>query len=150
MLYLTIIGGAFLAWLILVVLFSPGIAYHIEAPVDARSEYFIQMLESTCHTKLRQGNKIDILTNGSAFYPAMLDAIRSAQETVNLECYIFKKGVIGDQFIAIRINLRNQNHSILIKPLCYFCVGSVLFCKHFCRMHDHLRCHYFTRMMHGV
>ena len=29
----------------------------------------------------------------------MLDAIRSARETVNMECYIFKKGDIGDQFI---------------------------------------------------
>jgi cardiolipin synthase len=29
----------------------------------------------------------------------MLDAIRSARETVNMECYIFKKGRIGQQFI---------------------------------------------------
>ena len=29
----------------------------------------------------------------------MLDAIRSARETVNIECYIFKQGEIGDQFI---------------------------------------------------
>ena len=35
MLYLTIIGGAFIAWLILAVLFTPHIPYHIEAPIDA-------------------------------------------------------------------------------------------------------------------
>ncbi len=29
----------------------------------------------------------------------MLDAIRGARETINLECYIFKKGEIGQQFI---------------------------------------------------
>ena len=40
MLYLTIIGGAFVAWLILVVLFTPGIPYHIEAEVDPRSDHF--------------------------------------------------------------------------------------------------------------
>src|SRR5438445_1022148 len=99
MLYLTIIGGAFVAWLILVVLFTPGIPYHIEAEVDPRSDHFIRVLESTAHSALKQGNKVDILTNGSAFYPSMLEAIRSARETVNLECYIFKKGEIGDAFI---------------------------------------------------
>src|SRR5437867_1501105 len=99
MLYLTIIGGAFVAWLILVVLFTPGIPYHIEAEVDSRSDHFIRVLESTAHSALKQGNKVDFLTNGSAFYPSMLEAIRGARETVNLECYIFKKGEIGDAFI---------------------------------------------------
>src|SRR5438876_9617152 len=40
MLYLTIVGGGFLAWLILVTLFSPSIAYHIEVPIDPRSDHF--------------------------------------------------------------------------------------------------------------
>jgi cardiolipin synthase len=99
MLYLTIIGGAFISWLILVLLFSPHIPYHIEADLDATSDHFVNVLESTCLTKLEPGNKIDIFTDGDAFYPAMLDAIRSARETINMECYIFKTGEIGDQFI---------------------------------------------------
>src|SRR5581483_11262014 len=99
MLYLTILGGAFVAWLILVVLFTPAIPYHIEANIDSTSDHFIHVLESACQTTLENGNRIDILTNGTAFYPAMLDAIRAARETVNMECYIFKTGVIGDQFI---------------------------------------------------
>jgi cardiolipin synthase A/B len=100
MLYLTIFGGAVIAWLILVVLFTPAIPYHIEAKVDSRSDHFIRVLEATCQTTLEHGNRIDILTNGTAFYPAMLEAIRAARETVNLECYIFKTGAIGDEFIA--------------------------------------------------
>lgn len=99
MLYLTIIGGAFIAWLILAMLFTPHIPYHIEADVDARSDHFIHVLESTCHSTLEPGNKVDILTNGTAFYPAMLEAIRGARETVNMECYIFKLGEIGNQFV---------------------------------------------------
>jgi cardiolipin synthase A/B len=97
--YLTFIGGAFIAWLILVMLFTPHIPYHIEREVEATSDHFVDVLESTCQTKLTPGNTIDILTNGTAFYPAMLDAIRSARETINLECYIFKGGDIGGQFI---------------------------------------------------
>ena len=57
------------------------------------------MLEATCNTKLHQDNKIDVFTNGTAFYPAMLETIRRATETVNVECYIFKQGRIADQFI---------------------------------------------------
>ena len=90
--YLTIIGGAFIAWLILVSLFTPGIPYHSEEPIDARSDHFTYVLESICNTSLKPGNTIEILTNGPQFYPAMLEAIAEARETVNMECYIFKKG----------------------------------------------------------
>lgn len=97
--YLTIIGGVFVAWLILVVLFAPHIPYHVEAPVDPSSEHFIHVIESTCNTTLDRHNKIEILTNGTVFYPAMIDAIRGARETINLECYIFEKGEVADRFI---------------------------------------------------
>ena len=99
MLYLTVIGGAFIAWLILVTLFTPHIPYHIERELDATGDHFIRVLESTCLAAITPGNRIEVLTNGDCFYPAMLDAIRGARETINMECYIFKKGAIGDQFI---------------------------------------------------
>jgi cardiolipin synthase len=98
-LYLTIIGGAFIAWLIMVTLFAPHIPYHIESELDATSEHFIRVLESACLVHLTHGNKVEVLTNGTAFYPAMLEAIRSARETINMECYIFKRGKIGTEFI---------------------------------------------------
>jgi cardiolipin synthase len=97
--YLTLIGGAFIAWFILVLLFAPHIPYHLEQAVDPRSEHFIHVLESTCNTTLDQHNTIEMLTNGTVFYPAMVDAIRGARETINLECYIFKKGEVADRFV---------------------------------------------------
>ena len=99
MLYLTIIGGAFLAWFIVALLFMPHIPYHIEAAIDARGDHVVHVLEATCQTHLAHGNRVEILTNGDQFYPAMLDAIRHARETVSMECYIFKTGGIGAQFI---------------------------------------------------
>mgnify|MGYP000922529770 CR=1 FL=1 len=99
MLYLTILGGAFLAWLIIVLLFTPHIPYHIETDTDARSAHFVQVLESTLLTTMTQKNKVEIFTNGERFYPATLEAIRGARESVNLECYIFKDGEIGQQFV---------------------------------------------------
>ncbi len=99
MLYLTIVGGAFVTWLIVAMLFTPHIPYNIEADIDARSDHFVHVLESTCQTHLQEGNRVEILTNGDRFYPAMLEAIRRAGETIHMECYIFKKGRIGDTFV---------------------------------------------------
>jgi len=99
MLYLTVLGAVFLAWLIVVTLFSPAIDFHLEAPIDPDDDHFTQMLESACSATLRPGNSIEILTNGATFYPAMLDAIAAARETVNMECYIFRPDEIGERFI---------------------------------------------------
>ena len=99
MLYLTIIGGAFLAWFVVALLFTPHIPYHIQSAIDARSDHFVHVLESTLQAHLEHDNRVEILTNGDHFYPAMLDAIRTARETISMECYIFKKGAIGEQFI---------------------------------------------------
>jgi cardiolipin synthase len=99
MLALTIIGAAFIAWLIIVMLFTPHIPYHIEADVDSAGGHFSHVLESICQTTLEPGNRVEVFTNGDRFYPAMLQAIHESRETVNLECYIFKKGEIGSRFI---------------------------------------------------
>jgi cardiolipin synthase len=99
MLYLTILGGGFLAWFVLVILFAPGIPYHVDAADDAASEAFVHALEASCGTTLEGGNRVDVLTNGPVFYPAMLEAIRHAGETINMECYIFHKGETADRFI---------------------------------------------------
>ena len=97
--YLTIIGGVFIAWVILVALFTPHIPYHIETRIDACGDYFVQVVESMCNTSLKKHNKIEIFTNGEQFYPAMLEAIRRAKESINLECYIFRKGEVAERFI---------------------------------------------------
>src|SRR2546425_691616 len=103
MLYLTIVGLAFVSWLVLVALFTPHIPYHIEKAIEVESDHFVHVLQSVCHTRLEPDNRIDILTNGPVFYPAMLDAIRSAQQTVNMECYILKKGQAADRFVETLI-----------------------------------------------
>lgn len=44
------------------------------------------------------GNKIELLQNGDQYFPAMLEAIRSAKATVNFAAYIMKSDTIGHQF----------------------------------------------------
>ena len=107
-LVVAIVGGVFLIWLVLVMLFTPHIPYHIEADVDADSEHFVQLLESTLQVRMTQGNRVEVFTNGDRFYPAMLEAIRGATETVNLECYIVSAGRVADAFIeALSDRARN-------------------------------------------
>ena len=42
-----------------------------------------------------RGGTVELLQNGDRFYPAMLDAIRAARDTVNFEVYIFEPDEIG-------------------------------------------------------
>ena len=99
MLWLTIVGAVFIAWFLLVVLFAPHIPYHIEGEVDAASDHFVRVIGAACQTRLTEGNAVEILTDGPAFYPAMIEAIRGARETINFECYIFKRGEVADRFV---------------------------------------------------
>jgi cardiolipin synthase len=45
-----------------------------------------------------QGNRIDALHNGDRIFPAMLEAIRGAKQTVLFETFIYWSGEIGDEF----------------------------------------------------
>ena len=44
------------------------------------------------------GNNVTDLQNGDEIFPAMLEAIRSAQQTITFETYIYWSGEIGKQF----------------------------------------------------
>jgi (1->4)-alpha-D-glucan 1-alpha-D-glucosylmutase len=62
---------------------------------DRVAAYMTKALrESKVHTSWLSPDE-EYETAVERFYPAMLDVIRHASETVNMECYIFKKGEIG-------------------------------------------------------
>ncbi len=47
---------------------------------------------------MSSGNRLELLENGDAIFPAMLEAIASARKTVNFEAYIFWSGEVGTRF----------------------------------------------------
>ena len=47
---------------------------------------------------IARGNRITDLENGDEIFPAMLDAIHSAQKTITFETYIYWSGDIGQRF----------------------------------------------------
>lgn len=92
----TIIGIAFLVWLVLVLLFTPRIDYRVSTPLRPDSDEFLHVIQATCQAALHRHNRVDILTNGAQFYPAMRDAILQATGSINLEAYIFQPGEAAD------------------------------------------------------
>jgi cardiolipin synthase len=97
--WLEIAGAVFLIWLVLVFLFAPHINYHLSRRTSVHAEDFLYTIQSTCQAPLHHGNRVTVYANGNQFYPAMLESIRSATRSVNMECYIFQPGRIADQFI---------------------------------------------------
>ena len=100
MFWLSVAGGIFLIWLVLVFLFTPGINYHLAHRTSIHDADFLYTLQSTCQAALHHGNCVTVFTNGVAFYPAMLQAIGEATRSINMELYIFQPGKIANQFVA--------------------------------------------------
>jgi cardiolipin synthase len=73
----------------------------VQAPATSLdTPEFRHLIQSVVAAPLREGNKITLFPNGENFYPAMLDAIKNAQQSIDLEAYIFQKGETMDKFVA--------------------------------------------------
>jgi cardiolipin synthase A/B len=98
-----LLGIAFVVWLTMVILFTPRIDYHVTMPLRPDSDDFMHVIQSTCQAAVHHGNRVFVFTNGSAFYPAMRDAILEAESSVNLEAYIFSSGEVASMLIDAMI-----------------------------------------------
>lgn len=75
------------------------------------------------------GNKVALLQDGAATYPAMFAAIRQAQDHINLESYIIEDDEIGQQFAdllleqqsrGVQVNLIRDSFGSVNTPKAYF------------------------------
>jgi cardiolipin synthase len=71
--------------------------YKYENPSAVEDSSFRRSLDSFGNTMVG-GNRVEILNNGDAIFPAMTGAIRDAKVTVDLESYIFKDDKAGAIF----------------------------------------------------
>jgi cardiolipin synthase A/B len=74
------------------------LAYRIEDHFTVADPQFAQTIGNLLGPPLLPGNTATTLLNGDQIFPAMLDAIRSAQKTITFETYIYWGGDIGHQF----------------------------------------------------
>jgi cardiolipin synthase len=72
--------------------------YHMKHQFGTRDFAFLQTMYALTGASLAEGNRVDILKNGDQIFPSMLDAIRGAKKTINMEFYIYWDGQIGRTF----------------------------------------------------
>jgi cardiolipin synthase A/B len=87
--------------LLLLSLFAPPLPYTIAnaGPEPIDSPQFGDILAKLTGGGWSENNRVDVLTNGNAFYAAELDAIAQAKRFVHIECYIFEKGRVSDRIL---------------------------------------------------
>jgi len=86
---------------LLVLNFSPGekkIDTQLTRQYDTDDPQFRRSLGVLLGPPIVEGNKAEALLNGDQIFPAMLDAIRSAQKSISFETYIYWEGTIGREF----------------------------------------------------
>jgi cardiolipin synthase len=71
--------------------------YRYEPDYGVDSPEFRRSLEAL-GTEMVPHNRVQLLQNGDEFFPAMLQAIRSARRSINMEMYIFDHGRIATEF----------------------------------------------------
>src|SRR5262245_8305205 len=73
-------------------LFEQALPYTIvdpgREPVDSAD--FARLISGITGGGFYRHNRVEVLTNGDAFYKSELDAIRAAEHYIFIECYIFQ------------------------------------------------------------
>ena len=87
---------AFLSYIITPAEAPPRYGLDHEFSID--DEEFVASMQGATGVPFSAGNRLDVLNNGDAFYPAMLQAIEAAEFSITIEAYIYWAGEIGRRF----------------------------------------------------
>ncbi len=74
------------------------VEYYLDHKFTAEDPEFFPSAHALADPLPITGNKIELLHNGKMIFPAMLEAIRSARESVNFEAFLFHSGEVATQF----------------------------------------------------
>jgi cardiolipin synthase len=72
--------------------------YGLEHDFSVGSKEFLPTMAGATGVPVLQGNRLDVLNNGDEFYPAMLEDIARARQSITIEAYIYWAGKIGREF----------------------------------------------------
>jgi cardiolipin synthase len=78
--------------------------------------------EAATNSPLIAGNSVTLLNDGPQTIAAMIEAIKSATDNINLETYIFDQGVLGDEFSDLLI--QKQQAGVEVNVI-YDSIGSL-------------------------
>ena len=68
--------------------------YDMGADIEVDSPDFVRAAEALTGAPISEGNRAELFINGDQIFPAILETIRSAEHTLNLETYVYWKGDI--------------------------------------------------------
>ena len=60
---------------------------------------FARLVEALTDAPVTHGNLVQVLRNGDQIFPAMLGAIRAAEQTVDFATYVYWTGSIADEMV---------------------------------------------------
>jgi cardiolipin synthase len=75
-----------------------SVRHSVDSAYGTADAQFTRSMGSLLGPPLVGGNRVTELVNGDAIFPAMLAAIRAAQETITFETFIYWSGRIGQEF----------------------------------------------------
>ena len=103
---------------------SQAIMDRLKQSVDPTDilERHIAVVESVTESPLVKGNKVTLLADGPATYAAMFQAIRNAQDHIQLQSYIIEDDEVGQKFSDLL--LQKQAEGVQVN-LIYDSVGSM-------------------------
>ena len=89
-------------------------------PTDILERY-TAVVESVTESPVTKGNKVTLLADGQAAYAAMLKAIQSARDHINLETFLIDDDKVGREFSDLLLKKQAQGVQV---NLIYDSVGS--------------------------
>ena len=72
--------------------------YGLSHEFDVESDEFLATIAGASGAPFSDGNAIEILNNGDAFYPRMLEAVAEAKVSITIEAYIYWACSVGVEF----------------------------------------------------
>jgi cardiolipin synthase A/B len=88
--------------------------FGLEHEFSVNAETFLPTIAGTANAPLIPGNRLELLNNGDAFYPRMLDDIARAEYSITIEAYIYWAGEVGLQFARALADKARQGVTVTI------------------------------------
>lgn len=77
------------------------IKHHMPHAYGVSDPQFVRTMGQLLGPPILEGNTVDVLRNGVRIFPAMVEALAAARNSVTLETYIWSEGKVADQFSSI-------------------------------------------------
>jgi cardiolipin synthase A/B len=74
--------------------------YNLDTEIETGSDDFLRAAEALTGAPISEGNDVELLINGQRIFPAFLETIRSAQQTLCVLTYVYWRGDIAREVAA--------------------------------------------------